>query len=94
MSTIAALTKPQILNLYRQYIRTAKDFTSYNFREYFLRKARRDFRLYKDQIKTEEDALAKFNMIREELAILKRQSIISEMYTFDKLVVEPIKTPK
>ena len=90
------ITGKQFITLYRDYLRTAGSFTNYNFKNYFLRKAKRDFRNYRQQAvsgSTKESGLSQldtFNKLRTELAVLKRQSVVSQLYTFDKLVVEPI----
>ncbi|CAL9728976.1 protein Isd11p [Monosporozyma unispora] len=87
----AAPSKTQILSLYRQLIKNSKQFTNYNFREYFLRKSRLEFKqnmLQQDPVKVNE-LVSKAN---EELAVLKRQAIVSQLYTFDKTVVEPLDT--
>ncbi|KAL6940590.1 hypothetical protein ACO0QE_004498 [Hanseniaspora vineae] len=90
------ITGKQFINLYRDYLRTAGSFTNYNFKNYFLRKAKRDFRNYKQKAlsNSADDAgfnqLDTFSKLRTELAVLKRQSVVSQLYTFDKLVVEPI----
>ncbi|CCK72754.1 Isd11p KNAG_0L01340 [Huiozyma naganishii CBS 8797] len=81
--------RAQVLSVYRQFIKNANQFTNYNFREYFLRRTRNTFK----QNKTVEDPArlaALFGEARAELKVLKRQSVISQMYTFDKTVVEPL----
>ncbi|PWN48108.1 hypothetical protein IE53DRAFT_389722 [Violaceomyces palustris] len=44
MTGSIAPTRREILTLYRQYLTTAKSFSSYNFRTYFLRRSRDMFR--------------------------------------------------
>lgn len=88
MSAIAP-TRRQVLRLYKQFIKNANQFNDYNFREYFLRRARSSFK----ENKVIEDANklnSLFSDAQRDLGVLKRQSIISQMYTFDKLVVEPL----
>lgn len=84
-------SRSQVLSLYRQFIRNANNFSNYNYRNYFLRKAKTSFR----QNKTLEDVKElneAWNKAQRELGVLKRQSVISQMYTFDKLVVEPLQS--
>lgn len=44
--SVATPTREQILSLYRAHLATARSFASYNFREYFVRRARDQFRAY------------------------------------------------
>lgn len=87
----AAPTRLQVLSLYKQFIKSSKQFNNYNFREYFLRRSRESFKQNMTLQKPEEVSRA-FLDAKEELGILKRQGVISQMYTFDKLVVEPLDT--
>ncbi|SCV01604.1 LAMI_0G12508g1_1 [Lachancea mirantina] len=84
-----APSRTQFLSLYRQYIRSANNFTNYNFRKYFLRKARTSFENGSKLNNSHE--LDEFWLeAHKELAVLKRQAVVSQMYTFDQLVVEPL----
>lgn len=81
-----AYSKNQVLQLYRLLLRNSYKFEHYNFREYFLRQTKSQFRKYRgvpDNEKLIEDAI-------KDLGVLKRQSSISKMYHFDKLVVEKL----
>ncbi|CAB4254035.1 similar to Saccharomyces cerevisiae YER048W-A ISD11 Protein required for mitochondrial iron- sulfur cluster biosynthesis [Maudiozyma barnettii] len=84
-----APTRLQVLALYKQFIKNSKQFNNYNFREYFLRRSRDSFKQNMTLQKPEEVSRAYLGA-KEELGILKRQAVISKMYTFDKLVVEPL----
>ncbi len=44
MSAIATPTRQAILNLYHTSLRTSQSFSSYNFREYFVRRTKDSFR--------------------------------------------------
>lgn len=81
-----AYTRPQILSLYRQFLRNSGKFENYNFREYFIRKSKTEFRANKDL----KDNTSMFQSALKDLQLLKRQSTISKMYQFDKLVVEKL----
>ncbi|CDK28673.1 unnamed protein product [Kuraishia capsulata CBS 1993] len=81
--------KSQVLSLYRQFLRNASKFEDYNFRNYFLRKSRDEFKKHKDVSDPAE--IANFiKSARQDLLVLKRQAEISQMYHFDKLVVEKL----
>ncbi|AQZ13312.1 ISD11 (YER048W-A) [Zygosaccharomyces parabailii] len=82
-------TRTQVLGLYKQFIKNANHFNDYNFRNYFLRKAKTVFRENRD-VKDQEKLQDLYTSALKDLGVLKRQSLISQMYTFDKLVVEPL----
>lgn len=82
-------TKQQVLSLYREFVRNSSKFSNYNFRSYFLRRSRDAFKQGK-LLDNAEQVDVQFQKAREELEVLKRQSKISQMYTFEKLVVEPL----
>ncbi|CAG99234.1 Isd11p [Kluyveromyces lactis] len=83
-------SKTQILHMYKEFIRNASKIQNYNFREYFLRRARESFRANKN-VENPEKISELLSEAEKDLGVLKRQSVISNMYTFDKLVVEPLK---
>lgn len=87
---MSAPTRTQVLGLYRQFIKNASHFNDYNFRNYFLRRAKTTFRENRD-VKDQEKLDALYTDALKDLGVLKRQSLISQMYTFDKLVVEPLR---
>lgn len=80
----------QVLGLYRQLLSRAYKFDNYNFREYAKRRIHDAFRTNKS-VGDLERITELYNEGVNELAMLKRQSTISQMYTFEKLVVEPLK---
>ena len=84
-----APSRQQILALYKQYIKYSNAFNNYNYREYFLRRSRDMFREDKLQSASPEQLAKLYQDAKADLGMLKRQAIISQMYTFDKLVVEP-----
>lgn len=85
-----APTSKQVLLLYKSILSKASKFDNYNFREYFKRKAQHDFREFKDVV-DEQQITKLYNQGIDNLALLNRQSSISQMFTFEKLVVEPLK---
>ena len=80
----------QILGLYKQLLEKAYKFDNYNFREFTKRKISDSFKANKSL--NDEKAIKSFyNEGIDQLAMLQRQTTISQMFTFDKLVVEPLK---
>ncbi|ODV98195.1 hypothetical protein PACTADRAFT_185377 [Pachysolen tannophilus NRRL Y-2460] len=89
MSTVVEHSAKDVLALYRSFLRNASKFGNYNFRSYFLRKTRDTFRENKNI--TDKEQIDKFfKQSQLDLAILKRQATISQMYHFDKTVVEKL----
>lgn len=82
--------KTDVLKLYKQLLNKSYKFDNYNFREFSKRKVRDSFR--SNQNLQESEKITEFyNTGIDELARLTRQTSVSQMYTFDKLVVEPLK---
>ncbi|KZT28209.1 hypothetical protein NEOLEDRAFT_1058936 [Neolentinus lepideus HHB14362 ss-1] len=80
-------TRNAILNLYASTLRASRAFSSYNFRQYFIRRTKSNF----EQIRNEQDAAkltAFYNEARKELAVLKRGAVVNQLYGGWKLVVE------
>ncbi|KAI0246182.1 hypothetical protein BJV78DRAFT_1257007 [Lactifluus subvellereus] len=76
-----------ILQLYVSMLRTSRSFSSYNFREYFLRRTKNTFR----EIQNERDparVAALYNESATELAALKRSAIVNQLYGGWTLAVE------
>mmetsp|Transcript_75199 Transcript_75199/g.212684 ORF Transcript_75199/g.212684 Transcript_75199/m.212684 type:complete len:88 (+) Transcript_75199:75-338(+) len=74
----------EVVRLYRAVLRAAGSFSDYNFRHYFQRRAREDFRAFEagwrrgavDAAGREEFMLAG----NKQLGMLKRQGILSQLY--------------
>ncbi|KAI0267295.1 hypothetical protein BC834DRAFT_70750 [Gloeopeniophorella convolvens] len=76
-----------ILQLYSSMLRTSKSFSSYNFREYFLRRTKSTFR----EIQNEQDparVAALYNESVKEHTVLKRSAIVNQLYGGWTLAVE------
>ncbi|KAI0054748.1 hypothetical protein BV25DRAFT_1816581 [Artomyces pyxidatus] len=76
-----------LLHLYASMLRTSRSFSSYNFRQYFLRRTKSSFRA----IQNEQDAnkvSALYNEGVKELAVLKRSAIVNQLYGGWRLAVE------
>ena len=80
---------PKGLALYRNILRASYQFEYYNFRQYFLRRTRYEFRKLRN---FSGDNSELYNKGLRDLALLRRQSMISEMFPFEKLVVERVDT--
>lgn len=89
-TTETMTTTKQVLGLYKQLLERAYKFDNYNFKEFAKRKVVDSFKANKS-LKDEEAIKTFYNNGINQLAMLKRQTTISQMFTFDKLVVEPLK---
>lgn len=90
MSMVSALKgdlPQQARSLYRQLLRQGSQFSSYNFREYAKRRTSDAFRENKDvhDPRQIQDLVQKG---LKELQVMKRQTVISQFYQLDRLVVE------
>ncbi|KAH7494405.1 hypothetical protein IWW34DRAFT_751067 [Fusarium oxysporum f. sp. albedinis] len=77
----------QVRSLYRQLLRQGSQFAAYNFREYAKRRTRDAFREHQG----EQDSRKVQELVQhgiKELQSLKRQTVISQFYQLDRLVVE------
>ncbi|KAL1963760.1 hypothetical protein VTN77DRAFT_7826 [Rasamsonia byssochlamydoides] len=93
VATLNRDTAFQVRSLFRSLLRQSSQFTNYNFREYARRRTRDAFREH--QKETEERKIQE--LIQEglkNLRMMKRQTVISQFYQLDKLVVEGQKTGK
>ena len=68
----------EVLGLYRSYMKVSRQFKDYNFRHFFIRKAREDFKLGSLTI----------DEAKSELEVLKRQVIIQNLYNPTKSVLD------
>ncbi|XP_058801293.1 LYR motif-containing protein 4 [Phymastichus coffea] len=82
-----ACSRKAILELYRDLIKESKKWSSYNYREYALRKVRHDFQQYKS-LNDVSQIQECYRKGLESLEMLKRQVIIGNLYKTDKLVIE------
>ncbi|KAK5109537.1 hypothetical protein LTR62_006888 [Meristemomyces frigidus] len=84
MSSTTAL---EVRSLYRSLHRQACQFANYNFREYAKRRTRDAFR----EARGESDERRVQELVQKglkELQILKRQTVVSQFFQLDRLVVE------
>lgn len=82
-----SLSSKETLNLYRHLLRYSSRIASYNFREYALRRTRDAFQINRS-VADQRQLQDLMQRGYKELATLKRQSAISQMYNGDKLIVE------
>ncbi|KAK6580696.1 hypothetical protein PZA11_006932 [Diplocarpon coronariae] len=83
----------QARSLYRQLLRQGEQFAAYNFREYAKRRTRDAFREHKDvQDSREIQELMQKGL--KELQTMKRQTVVSQFFQLDRLVVEGGKSGK
>ncbi|RDA95410.1 hypothetical protein CP533_3438 [Ophiocordyceps camponoti-saundersi (nom. inval.)] len=77
----------QVLSLYRQLLRQGGQFSAYNFREYAKRRTRDAFHENRGvQDPSEVQELVQKGL--RELQVMKRQTVISQFYQLNRLVVE------
>ncbi|KAJ5110818.1 LYR family protein [Penicillium argentinense] len=94
--SVAALhrdTAFQARSLFRSLLRTSSQFSNYNFREYARRKTRDMFREHQ-KVSEERRIQELMQEGLQSLRLMKRQTIISQFYQLDKLVVEGQETGK
>ncbi|PTU21912.1 hypothetical protein P175DRAFT_0500804 [Aspergillus ochraceoroseus IBT 24754] len=78
---------------FRSLLRQSSQFSNYNFREYALRRTRDAFREH--QKETEDRRIQELMQEGlQSLRMMKRQTVISQFYQMDRLVVEGQKTGK
>ncbi|KAF2653567.1 hypothetical protein K491DRAFT_661761 [Lophiostoma macrostomum CBS 122681] len=83
----------QVRSLYRSLLRQSGQFAAYNFREYAKRRTRDAFREHKTE--SEERRIQELMQKGlKELQMLKRQTVVSQFFQLDRLVVEGGKTGK
>ncbi|KAF9080237.1 LYR motif-containing protein 4 [Mortierella sp. AM989] len=86
MSSVAA-HRSEVLGLYRSLLHHSSRFASYNFRDYAIRRTRDAFHAAKYETDPEKIQLL-INKAKQQLETVKRQSLISQLYSGEKLVLE------
>uniref|UniRef100_A0A2A4J4W8 Complex 1 LYR protein domain-containing protein n=1 Tax=Heliothis virescens TaxID=7102 RepID=A0A2A4J4W8_HELVI len=83
----SGVTKQQILSMYRLLLRESDKFPNYNFRSYALRRVKDAFR--DNKTITDPKLIKKqYDFGMENLAIIKRQVLVGDLYKTEKLVIE------
>ncbi|XP_030026157.1 LYR motif-containing protein 4 [Manduca sexta] len=83
----AGVSKSQILSLYKMLLRESEKFPNYNFRSYALRRVRDAFKDSKN-LSDAKSIKKEYEFAKENLAIIRRQVLIGDMYKTEKLVIE------
>lgn len=73
--------------LYKALLRHSSRFSDYNFREYSLRRTRDAFRQHMTETNVKEVNRLYYDGLNN-LAIIKRQTAISQMFKSDPVVIE------
>ncbi|KAF9924358.1 hypothetical protein FBU30_005661 [Linnemannia zychae] len=91
MSVVAH--RNHVLGLYKDLLHYSSKFAAYNFRDYAVRRTRDAFHAAKNETDPAKiEALIK--KAEQQLEVVKRQSLISQLYGGEKLVVENPKNQK
>jgi len=92
-TTLSGDTAFQARSLFRQLLRQSSQFANYNFREYARRRTKDAFRAHQHGAE-ERQVQELIQRGLKELRMMKRQTVISQFYQLDRLVVEGQKTGK
>ncbi|CAI0398857.1 unnamed protein product [Linum tenue] len=74
-----SVSRPQILSLYRSILRTARQFTDYNIRQYSRRRAVDGFR-QNGGLTDPSSISAAFSDGESQLQVVKRQAVVYSLY--------------
>ena len=80
------MNRASVLSLYRSLLRASSSFSDYNLRSYSVRRVRDGFR--DGQSYGGEQAKMELKKAKESLALVQRQTIISNLYPGGKNVME------
>lgn len=78
--------KIAVLRLYKDLLREAGNFKSYYYKNYFARKVRTEFR--RNKTADEETSQIFIKKAQDNLQALRRQTMITNLYSESKLVIE------
>ncbi|KAF8966960.1 hypothetical protein BDZ97DRAFT_1806104 [Flammula alnicola] len=87
MSAVATPSRQAILNLYHNMLRTSQSFSSYNFREYFVRRTKDTFRTIQNESDAEKVRSLYAEAVKES-TVLRRSAVVNQLYGGWKLAVE------
>ena len=93
MSHLAAPSKEAIKSLYKNMLHSSQSFSSYNFRQYFVRRTEDTFK----QLNEEQDSNKLKDLYAEavkESKVIQRSSIVNQLYGGWKLAIEVPKAPE
>ncbi|XP_048002042.1 LYR motif-containing protein 4B [Leguminivora glycinivorella] len=86
----SSVTKMQVLSMYKNLMRESQKFANYNFRAYALRRVRDAFKANK-ALSDPKQIQKEYLFAKENLAIIRRQAAIGDMYQTEKLVIENLR---
>ncbi|KAI0089416.1 hypothetical protein BDY19DRAFT_993024 [Irpex rosettiformis] len=86
-------TKEALLHLYSSTLRASRTFSSYNFRNYFVRRTKSQWREIQDE-KDPAKLSSFYNERVKELPVIKRSAIVNSLYGGWKLVIEEPRKPE
>merc|ERR1712004_638972 len=90
-TSIMSSQRSKILSLYKQLLRTSAHFSNYNFRNYVLRRVKDGFKDAKGE--SNHAAIESFiSEAEQQLALVKRQTTIGQMFQEQKVVLEAMKS--
>ncbi|VDI13667.1 Hypothetical predicted protein [Mytilus galloprovincialis] len=78
-------SRSKALALYKQILQESKKFTSYNYRNYAIRKTRDEFRQNKE-VTDPQKLKDLFKKAKDNLEIVQRQVLVGQMYDGGRLV--------
>ncbi|KAI9567679.1 hypothetical protein HD554DRAFT_2023389 [Boletus coccyginus] len=85
---MATPPSPQtIRSLYSSTLRASKSFSSYNFRNYFVRRTKENFRSMQAEKDPAKLSVA-YNEAIKELEVLRRSAVVNQVYGGWRLAVE------
>ncbi|KAM9665207.1 LYR motif-containing protein 4 isoform 2-T2 [Trichechus inunguis] len=90
---MAASSRAQVLDLYRAMLRESKHFSAYNYRTYAVRRIRDAFRENKN-VEDPVEIQILVSKAKRDLEIIRRQVLISQLYSTDKLIIEKQEEPR
>merc|ERR1712187_57566 len=93
VSALGRDTAFQARSLFRSLLRQSSQFSAFNFREYARRRTKDAFREHQNEAE-ERKVQELIQDGLQDLRMMKRQTIISQFYQMDKLVVEGQETGK
>ncbi|PPQ86417.1 hypothetical protein CVT25_003539 [Psilocybe cyanescens] len=85
--SVGTPSRQAILSLYHNMLRTSQSFSSYNFREYFVRRTKDTFRAIQNESDPERVRSLYSDAVRES-TVLRRSAIVNQLYGGWKLTIE------
>ncbi|GFN97515.1 lyr motif-containing protein 4 [Plakobranchus ocellatus] len=84
---MAASMRTSVLSLYKQLLKESGKLSDYNFRAYAIRRTKDAFKENKN-ITDSKQIQSLIQKAQENLEVLKRQAIVSQLYGSTKIVIE------